>query len=151
MKATDQFHVGIVVDDVEATLAELTALFGYEWGDEIGAPTSVLLPTGPVELDFRCVYSRTTPRLEIIRSIPGTIWVPVEGSGLHHLGYWSDDVSADSRELEGRGLVAEAVGTSPDGTPYWAYHRGPTGPRIELLSRQLEAPLQATWAKEVAP
>ena len=47
MKAGDQFHVGIVVDDLDATLAELTALFGYEWSDPIGGPTSIL-----------CAYTR---------------------------------------------------------------------------------------------
>lgn len=145
MKAGDQFHVGIVVDDVDATLAELTALFGYEWSDRIGGPTSVMLPTGPIEVDFSLVYSRSTPRLEIIRSVPGTMWTPVAGSGLHHVGYWSDDVGADSRELESRGFATEAVGTQGDGSAHWAYHRGPTGPRIELMSRQLQPLLEQVW------
>ena len=140
MKAADQFHVGIVVDDVDATLAELTALFGYEWSDRIGGPTSVVLPTGPTEVEFSLVYSRTTPRLEVIRS--GTLWAPVAGSGIHHVGYWSDDGDADSRKLERSGFTTEAVGTQPDGSANWAYHRGPTGPRIELMSRQLQPLLE---------
>jgi hypothetical protein len=146
MNAIDQFHVGIVVDDVESTLVELTALFGYEWCDEIGGQVTVMLPTGRVDLDLRCVYSRTSPRVEIVRSIPGTLWVPVEGSGIHHLGYWSDDVAADSRELESMGFASEAVGTLPDGSPYWSFHGRATGPRIELVSRQVEPALEQYWA-----
>ena len=49
-------------------------------------------PSGDVELDLRFAYSATEPRLEIIRSVPGSLWVPAPGSGIHHLGYWSDDV-----------------------------------------------------------
>lgn len=146
MNAADQFHVGIITDDLQSTAAALRASLGYEWGDEIGGPTPVVLPTGPVELDLRCMYSKTSPRLELVRSVPGTLWVPVEGSGLHHLGYWSDDVDADSRELEQRGLAGEATGTHPDGSPFWSYHRAPTGPRIELLSRQLQPLLEQYWS-----
>lgn len=145
MRAEDQFHVGIVVDDVDATLAELTARFGYKWSDRIGGPTSVVLPTGPTEVEFSLVYSRTVPRLEIIRSVPGTIWTPVAGSGIHHIGYWCDDVDADARELESSGFTTEAVGTQPDGRANWAYHRGPTGPRIELMSRRLQPLLEHVW------
>ncbi len=68
--------------------------------------------------------------------------MPVAGSGIHHAGYWSDDVDADSRKLERRGFATEAIGTPADGGALWAYHRGPTGPRIELMSRQLQPLLE---------
>jgi hypothetical protein len=83
--------------------------------------------------------------LEIIRTIPGTVWVPDAGSGLHHVGYWSDDVGADSARLAQQGYMAEAVGTRPDGTPSWAYHRSPTGPRIELVTRMVQPALEQYW------
>ncbi|QTJ65988.1 hypothetical protein HYG77_10515 [Rhodococcus sp. ZPP] len=44
MKAEDLFHLGIVTDKPEATRMELRALFGYEWGDEIGGPIAVTVP-----------------------------------------------------------------------------------------------------------
>ena len=53
MKASDQFHLGIVVDDLEGTLAQLTELFGYEWAPEIGGPTPVVLPSGPATPELR--------------------------------------------------------------------------------------------------
>ena len=31
-----------------------------------------------------------------------------------------------------------AAGDHPNGQPYWAYLSGPTGPRLEVFSRQLQ-------------
>jgi hypothetical protein len=145
VRAADQFHVGIVAEDFDATLVELAHLFGYEWAEEIGGPIPVRLSTGEAEIELRLVYSKTTPRLEVVRAVPGTLWEPATGSGIHHVGYWSDDVGADSAELERTGYGAEAVGMGPTGTPMWAYHRSPTGPRIELVSRALKPALESYW------
>jgi hypothetical protein len=148
MNGTDQFHVGIVVDDLDAALDELGSLLGYEWCPVFAIETPVVLPEGEVMVDLRFAYSRTEPRVELIRAVPGTPWVPAAGSGIHHLGYWSEDIAQDARELEGRGYVEEARGVLPDGTTIWAYHRGPKGPRIELVSRQLQAGLERYWASD---
>lgn len=146
MRAADQFHVGIVVDDLDGSLDELGRLFGYEWCDEVHVAQPVLFPEGSSTVDFRFRYSRDLPRIEVIQSQPGTIWTPAGGSGIHHLGYWSDDVSADGAALEGAGSVREAAGVDGDGAPYWAYHRSPNGPRIELVTRSLEPMLEQMWS-----
>ncbi|MER5434138.1 VOC family protein [Streptomyces sp. NPDC002588] len=145
MEAADQFHVGLVVDDVAAAAAELTAVSGYEWCEEIGAPAHVVLPAGETVLDLRSTYSMSVPRIELVRSVPGTLWQAAD-SGVHHLGYWSDDVGADSEELARRGHVREALGVRPDGTAHWAFHRGPTGLRVELVTRALRPVLERYWA-----
>jgi catechol 2,3-dioxygenase-like lactoylglutathione lyase family enzyme len=145
VKAEDQFHVGIVVDDLDATLARLSDLFGYDWCAVIAVATPVALPTGDAVLDLRFAYSANEPRLEVIQSIPGTLWTPVAASGIHHLGYWSDDVARDSAALEERGLLREAAGARPDGTVPWAYHRAASGPRIELVATELRPALERLW------
>jgi hypothetical protein len=152
VKAADQFHIGIVVDDLEGTLESLTALYGYEWAPEIGGPTPVVLPSGPAgslveaQPELRFAYSKTVPRLEVIRSVPGhPIWQPAS-SGIHHLGYWSDDVAADSKALVAQGYEVEVTGVRPDGSPYWAYHRPANGPRIELISRDVQPGLERLWS-----
>ncbi len=145
MRPDDQFHVGIVVNDFEAALAELTRIFGYTWCPEMALPQEVQLPTGRIVADLRFTYSASTPRVEVIQSVPGTPWVTAPGSGIHHLGYWSDDVPADSAALDRSGYRMEAAGTRPDGSPYWAYHRAPYGPRIEIVSRDLQGGLQQYW------
>jgi hypothetical protein len=146
MKAADQFHTGVVVEDLEKALAELTALFGYEWCDEVHVDQPVQLPSGDATIEFRFRYSRSTPRLEVIQQQPGTLWAPARGSGIHHLGYWSDDVAADSAALEGAGYAFEAAGTGPEGARTWAYYRPADGPRIELVSRALEPFMEMMWA-----
>lgn len=77
------------------------------------------------------------------------MWQP-SNSGVHHLGYWSDDVAADSAALVAQGYEMEITGPGPDGVPMWAYHRHPTGPRIELVTRR--APMFETyWATGKSP
>ena len=146
MNAGDSFHAGIVVDDFDGALDDLSHLFGYRWCPPLSVSTPVVVPEGEITLDLIYTYSATTPRVEIIKSIPGTLWTPVPGSGIHHLGYWSDDVAADAARLNERGYVVEATGVRPDGGPVWAYHRSPVGFRIELVSRGIAAGLEGYWA-----
>jgi hypothetical protein len=151
VRAEDQFHVGIVVDDVESTLAELSELLGYEWCDEVLFPTAIDLPTGDAVVDMRLTYSMTSPRLEIIQTVGGTLWEPASGSGIHHLGYWSDDVVQDSDELERRGFAMEAAGRPPDGPRHFAFYRAAAGPRIELVSRALQPAFEHYWTTGKMP
>jgi len=78
--------------------------------------------------------------MEVIQAVAGTLWMPAAGSGIHHLGYWSDDVAADSAALEAQGYALEAAGQ------VWAYHRSPAGPRIELVNRVVQPMLEQYWA-----
>ena len=146
----DQFHVGIVVEDFEGTLEQLSSLFGYDWCDETGGPVALELPTGAAVLDMRCTFSRTSPRLEIVRRIPGTLWEPVPGSTLHHIGYWSDDVAADTAKLEDSGYVIEATRQGADGGLFFAFLRSAKGPRVELVTRGVQPHLEQYWAQPSA-
>jgi Glyoxalase/Bleomycin resistance protein/Dioxygenase superfamily len=146
VKPADQFHVGIVVDDLDAGLDELGALLGHDWGPEVDVEQRVRMPDGAATVRFRFRYSRSTPRLEVIQAQPGTVWAPAAGSGIHHLGWWSDDVIGDGERLEAAGYALEAAGEDEHGTRSWAYHRGPTGPRVELVSRELASAMTALWA-----
>lgn len=145
MRAADQFHIGIVAADFEATVATLSSVFGHGWGPEVGASTLVALPTGAADLDLRCVYSTTEPRLEVVRAIPDTLWQPAADGGIHHVGFWSDDVAADSAELERNGYVVEAT-RSVSGTPFFAFLTAATGFRIELVTRAAHEGLSRCWA-----
>jgi catechol 2,3-dioxygenase-like lactoylglutathione lyase family enzyme len=146
LRAEDQFHVGIVVENLAAAQAELSAVFGYTWCAEVGGPIQVRLPSGDAEVDIRCAYSVTSPRLEVIGQVPGTLWEPAVGSGVHHVGYWSDDVAADCAELERHGYLAEATREGPDGVLFFAFYRGPAGVRVELLNRGAQPALEEYWA-----
>jgi hypothetical protein len=146
MNGTDQFHIGIVVDDLESALDELGNLLGYDWCPVFAIETPVVLPEREVMVDLRFAYSKTEPRVEVIQARPGTPWVPATDSGIHHSGYWSEDVTADGRTLETHGFAEEARGVLPDGSTIWAYFRSERGLRIELVSRHLQAGLEQYWA-----
>ncbi|MGH3370520.1 MAG: VOC family protein [Nocardioidaceae bacterium] len=146
MHAADQYHVGIVVEDLDAGLAELTELFGYDWCDEVDVEQPVQIATGLTTVRFRFRYSRSTPRLEVIQAQPGTLWTRVPGSGLHHVGYWSDDVGADGADLERGGYEREAAGMDDDGNLRWSFHGSAAGPRVELVSRTMEPLIAMMWS-----
>ncbi|MQY18727.1 VOC family protein [Nocardia macrotermitis] len=143
----DQFHIGIVAADFEATVARLTEVLGYEWGPEIGGPVAVGLPDGrTTELEIRCAYSRTTPRLEVVRSVADSLWQPAGEGGLHHIGYWSDDVAADTAQLAERGYAVEATRAGVGGGLFFAFLRSAEGFRVELVDRVAEPSLARCWA-----
>lgn len=145
MKTEDLYHTGIVVDDLEAAMAWLAKLAGYTWTDIVTVDQDAVTPDGDVTILMKMVYSGAEPRLELLQTVPGTVWTPAN-SGVHHLGYWSDDVESDLATVESNGLALEVKSYNPDGsgTLLWAYAKGPVGPRIELVSRNMQ-PFIAYW------
>ncbi|GAA3219638.1 hypothetical protein GCM10010468_43810 [Actinocorallia longicatena] len=102
------------------------------------------LPGGDVDLELRCSYSLSVPRLEVVRSVPGTLWEAAYG--IHHVGYWSDDVAADVAELTGHGFVTEATRPAPGGGLHFAFLRSAaTGFRVELVTRLAQPGLERVW------
>ncbi|WP_067887854.1 VOC family protein [Nocardia vaccinii] len=143
----DQFHIGIVAADFDVTVTRLTEVFGYEWGPEVGGPVTVDLPDGKaVDLDLRCVYSVTVPRLEVVRSVADTLWDPAGEAGVHHIGFWSDDVAADTEALLRHGYLAEATRPGAEGGLFFAFLRSADGFRVELVDRAAESGLSRCWA-----
>lgn len=147
MKPENLYHSGIVVDDLDATLDWFTEMAGYRWTDVVEVDQVAQTPDGEVTIPMRMVYSGNAPRLEFLQTAPGTIWVPAD-SGVHHLGYWSDDVESDLAALEANGMRYEVKSYNPDGsgTLLWAYCMGSTGPRIELVSRAMEPFIEYWWS-----
>jgi len=145
VKAESLYHTGIVVDDLERTMQWLTDVAGYTWTDIVSVDQDAMTPDGEVTIPMRMVYSRADHRLELLQTVPGTVWTPAD-SGVHHIGYWSNDVETDLATLESNGMNVEAKSYNPDGsgTLLWAYAKGRIGPRIELVSRNME-PFIAYW------
>ena len=130
------YHFGIVVLDFDRSLQELKETHGLEWASIQRRSFSVEQPNGLVLADFRVTYSvQGPPHFEIIEASPGTIW-SYSGGGIHHLGYWSRDLSADAQKLADLGYVWEATYANPDhdGPFGFTYHTLPfSGTRIELV------------------
>src|SRR5579884_1365707 len=93
LRPEDFYHTGIIVPDLEAAMARLSALAGYRWI----TPVSYTLPfrtvSGTREVTSTFVYSLQAPHVELIQEVPGTAWAAAPGNAVHHLGYWCDDLA----------------------------------------------------------
>jgi catechol 2,3-dioxygenase-like lactoylglutathione lyase family enzyme len=141
------YHVGIVVADLDAAMAEYGSVFGVEWTGRLGADQPIRFPDRTATITFAAVYSRQGPcRLELVQEIPGTLWTC--GRGLHHLGFWCDDVAAAGARLEKAGYAPVAAQDPGDGSPpMFAYYAGPDGIYVELVSApMLRESLEAVFA-----
>jgi catechol 2,3-dioxygenase-like lactoylglutathione lyase family enzyme len=143
MRPEDLYHIGIVVDDLDAALRWYTDVAGYEWCEEYAGDQVVETPGGEVTIQLRFAYSVNEPRLEVLQAVPGTLWTPSD-SGIHHLGYWSDDVDGDVETLVATGLEVEAKAPLPDGSALWAYCKAAAGTRVEVVSSLIK-PIMTHW------
>lgn len=141
---SEMFHVGIVVPDLDVARARFTQLLGVDWGPVMETELPVRAGDGREQVvPNRMCYSTRAPYLELIQEVPGTPWVCNEHSNLHHIGFFSDALVADSGHLSAAACPMELVdghGSSPPGA--FAYHRDRLGVRIELVSADLRAMME---------
>lgn len=126
-------HVGVVVDDLEAAMADLP-LVGA-WSSVLEWDTTVRRADGSIERrPVRFVTAVGAPaHLKLIESAPGSVWAPTGGvQQLHHLTYWVADLGAATAQLHAAGYRTEADGLEEDGSVRFRYLVSPLGVRIEL-------------------
>jgi hypothetical protein len=135
------FHVGIVVSDLAAAQDELTRQIGVTWGPVLHLDeTEVRDGDGQdLVLPSTICYSVEEPRLELIQEVPGSVWQCNEHSNLHHLGFWSDDLSRGSEGLVGAGCPLQLSGRVGESAPeQFAYHQGDLKVRLEVLDAAMQ-------------
>ena len=134
---TDGFyHWGIVAEDFDATCEELGAVCSLTWAVPMKRRFELLQPSGVMEVEFRLTYSvEGPPHYEILEASPGTLWDPATANGgVHHLGFWSTDVTGDATRLIAAGYECGATAATPDGKPVgFSYHRLHSGLWVELV------------------
>jgi hypothetical protein len=136
MGLSEMFHVGIVVADLDAARARLSTLLGLEWGPIVEtAGLEVRDARGrDLVLPNRICYSTVPPYIELVQEQPGTTWVCNEHSNLHHIGFFSTALAADSDRLTGAVCPLELAGRTGDASPTtFVYHRDVLGARIEFV------------------
>jgi Glyoxalase/Bleomycin resistance protein/Dioxygenase superfamily len=130
------YHTGIVVDDLASAQEQLAKLLGVTWLTG-GGEVRIRSHDGVRVATTAYAISAEGPHhVELVQSVPGTLYA-VAGSGrAHHLGYWSDDVPATSAALSRCGLpeVASIGFGDDDVAPICAYHQAGEGFYIELVS-----------------
>ena len=134
----DLYHTGLVVNDLQEAMRTMTAAVGAQWAEPVHATLPVRTPHGIVERESWVTFSTGEPHhIELIEAVWGGVWVPDDGGPrLHHLGFWVDDLQAESARLEGLGLPLRVTGVGGEGAISFAYHDAGQGALfLELNSR----------------
>lgn len=141
------FHVGMVVKDLESSMAQLGGLLGIQWAIVQNAEYAYRAVDGDVPTRHRYTYSTgQAPHLELIEGEIGSLWEPTTDLDLHHLGYWVDDLPASSARLDEAGCPPVAtLGRALDAPKIFTYHRPHNSELwIELVDSRLKASF-APW------
>ncbi|MGD1172860.1 VOC family protein [Mycobacterium seoulense] len=152
LRPEDFYHTGIIVPDLDAAMARLSALAGYRWI----TPMSYTLPfrtaAGVRELTSTIVYSLQSPHLELVQEVPGSPWTAAPGNAVHHLGYFSDNLAESARALEDNGFTLEMTAVVPGSElGLFAYYTDAFGARIEIVDRALFPDFPAFLQSMAAP
>jgi hypothetical protein len=152
LKPEDFYHTGIIVPDLDAAMARLSALAGYRWITPLTYTLPFRTTTGTHELSSTFVYSLESPHLELIKEVPASPWAAAPGNSIHHLGYFTDDLAATARILEDNGFTFEATAdVSPPDLALFAYYIDAFGTRIEIVDRALFPDFPAFLQSQAAP
>jgi len=142
LRPEDLYHTGIVVPDLDAAMARLTALTGYRWITPLSYTLPFRTAAGSRELTSTIVYSVQGPHLELVQEVPGSPWTAAPGNSVHHLGYFTDDLAETGRMLERNGFSFEmtadvAQPSAESDLALFAYYVDAFGTRIEIVDRAL--------------
>jgi hypothetical protein len=148
------FHTGVIVDDLEAAAALWTASFGFHWAPPQTAATPMRCPAGVLPREVRFTYSLEGPHhIELLEQVdPGPYLHLSTDRHIHHVGYYTTDLAAQSARLEALGFAAELSGVGEDGGVYRAtYHCHPVQPGmwIELVDDSVADNIDA-WMAQAA-
>jgi hypothetical protein len=138
LQPKDFYHTGIVVPDLDAAMARLTALAGYRWITPLSYTLPFRTTAGVRELTSTIVYSVQSPHIELVQEVPGTPWTAAPGNSVHHVGYFTDNLVETARALESNGFTFEMTCEVP-GSEFgmFAYYVDNFGTRIEFVDRAL--------------
>jgi catechol 2,3-dioxygenase-like lactoylglutathione lyase family enzyme len=138
LRPEDLYHTGIVVPDLDAAMARLSALAGYRWITPLSYTLPFRTAAGTHEFTSTFVYSLQSPHLELIQEVPGSLWVAAPRNSIHHLGYFTDDLAETAEALERDGFTFEATADVSDSDlSLFAYYIDSFGTRIEIVDRAL--------------
>lgn len=136
LNASDLYHTGIVVSDLDAEMARLGEMAGYRWTKPMSNDVTVRIGADVRRVEMSFVYSLQAPHIELIQAVPGTPWVSAPGNAVHHLGYFADSFTETADALQRSGFELEVTADSPSSQPsLFAYFIDAAGIRIEIVDR----------------
>jgi hypothetical protein len=141
------WHVGVLVADLDRAVAELQASLGTPFTPTATVHFARVEDPEPRPIDIRVAFSRGDgPQLELIESVPEGIYsIEAHGSGLHHLGYWEDDIDVNyGHRLEtGASCVARVVGPGGGLVAWYATTAATPGVLLEFIDASARAAVEA--------
>lgn len=129
------FHIGIIVPDMSRGMADIARRFGCEFPDPRQANVTVRYRGVESQVPVKFAYSmQGPPYIELIESVPGTVWEAPSGSRIHHLGVFCNNLEEEIAKLEKEGFHYEAASLGPDKSLQGAqYINSETLVRLELI------------------
>ncbi|MFN0096019.1 MAG: VOC family protein [Dehalococcoidia bacterium] len=129
------FHIGIIVPDMSRGMSDIARRFGCEFPDPRQANVTVRYRGTESQVAVKFAYSiQGPPYIELIESVPGTVWEAPSGSRIHHLGVFCDNIEDEIAKLQKDGFQYEAASLGPDGSMQGAqYINSETLVRLELI------------------
>ncbi|HEX4776128.1 MAG TPA: VOC family protein [Acidimicrobiia bacterium] len=142
------FHTGVVVEDVERAIDDLSRALGLRFTAVQEHPMRQWRPSGEQRLVLRYAYSLAPyPLVELIEAQPGTFYERVPGSAmqLHHVGLWVDDLATAAERIAREGFDLAAAGVDDDGNQpaRVTFHESAHGLRVELCDVAMRAGFDA--------
>lgn len=149
------FHTGVIVEDLQTAITAYETAFGLHFAPPKTAATPMRCPTGVLEREARFSYSVEGPHhIELLQQVQPAPYLELTGGPqIHHLGYYTLDLVADTARLESQGWVAELSGVAPDGgLARAAYLRNPVQPGmwVELVDDSVAADIDPWMAQAAA-
>ena len=140
----DVFHVGLVVEDIEAAMATIGTNLGIRWAPVQTRTQVVRTGAGDVRQEpIIFTYSSDgPPHVELIQSEPDSVWQVTPPNCLHHIGAFADDVT----KPPGSGLTLEFGGGDGPQPVGFAYYTAPGGFRVELVDGSRRAQFEAWFS-----
>jgi hypothetical protein len=117
-------HVGIIVEDLDSAMAELTATQGIRWLPVQERPND--------QTTLRLTFSTEPPYIELVEGSPGTSRDTSNGPHIDHLAYWTESFDEDKQRLLDAGMTLDVEGSSPFGGSWCYLSSKTTGVRVEL-------------------
>ncbi len=150
MNYDDLFHIGIIVPDMAQGMAEIAKRFGVTFPRPPGT-SEVIVRTaaGEAKVGVQAVYTAEgPPYLELIEGVAGTVWEAGEGSRIHHLGAFVDDIEDEVQRLTAEGAELEATLDIRGGLLAVSYVNSALGVRQELLPATMREGMMANLQAE---
>ena len=131
------WHIGIAVPDLEKGQKELGEVFGLRWRPARVRNLTLADAAGrSYAVECHVVFSLGGPfAVEVWQAISGTPLDMPQAGGVHHIGYWVDDLAAEAKRLDALGYAGYATAAT---TPL--LNRGPAGTLIELCDQHSDRP-----------